>query len=243
MIIKFITMICSLVFIIGTQKITIPTMHSGLPTSNSQVNVTEVSTDEKVATPNVEVTSQAPLNNGTSNKENNLSKKLDNQNENKHETTDKATALSHNEIVNKQENVYDTKKAEDIEIISKDDNIPTQEKTDDNNIVINEDTANNIEEIDSNDVIDKETTNNTEEKKFIPIFYDRTTSIYDNDNITLLRIEYYKNSKLMYYSAIENFNAETNTYIEKIYHYDWDTNIEYLIRTDSYVNGQLIHSY
>lgn len=240
--IKLITMICSLVFIIGTQKITIPTIHSGISTTKEQVNV-EVSTKEDVATPNVKVTSQTPLNNDTSNKENNLSKRIDNPDENKHETTDKITVLSHNEIVNKQENIYETKKTESNEVISKDDKIPTQEKTNDNNIVINEDTVDNIEEIDSNDVIDKETINNNEDIKFTPIFYDRTTSIYDNDNITLLRIEYYKNNKLMYYSAIENFNADTKSYIEKIYHYDWDTNIEYLIRTDSYVNGQLVNSY
>lgn len=240
--IKLITMICSLVFIMGTQKITIPTIHSGISTTKEQVNV-EVYTKEDVATPNVEVPSPTSLNNVTSNKENNLSNKLDNQDENKHGTTDKITVLSHNETINKQENIYEAKEVEDSEVISKNDNIPTPEKTDDNNIVINEEMVNNIEEIDSNDVIDKETVNNKEEIKFTPIFYDRTTSIYDNDNITLLRIEYYKNNKLMYYSAIENFNAETKSYIEKIYHYDWDTNIQYLIRTDSYVNGQLVNSY
>lgn len=57
--------------------------------------------------------------------------------------------------------------------------------------------------------------------------YDRTTRIYDNDNITLLRVEYYKNNKLAYYSVVEQFDATTKSYVEKIY----NCNCE-LVRTD-----------
>lgn len=88
-----------------------------------------------------------------------------------------------------------------------------------------------------------DSTNVTLEVKKPTIHYDRTTSIYANDNITLLRIEYYINNKLTYYSVIEQFNATTKSYIEKIYQCNRETNIDPLIRTDVYVNGNLIKSY
>lgn len=77
-----------------------------------------------------------------------------------------------------------------------------------------------------------------------PIFhYDRTTSIYANDNTTLLRVEYYINNKLAYYSVIEQFDAVTKSYIEKIYQCNRETNNDPLVRTDVYINGTLIQSY
>lgn len=75
------------------------------------------------------------------------------------------------------------------------------------------------------------------------IYYDRTTSIYDDDNETLLRVEYYSNNRLVYYSDIEQFDVKTKSYIEKIYQWNYEKNIEILIRTDIYSNGRLINSY
>ncbi len=70
--------------------------------------------------------------------------------------------------------------------------------------------------------------------------YDHTTSIYDNDNETLLRVEYYDSSnKLTHYSVISDFDSGTGSYTEKIYTYDDDTQTEILQRTDTYVNGVL----
>lgn len=99
---------------------------------------------------------------------------------------------------------------------------------------------------DSNNGVNTETnsgTNTALEEKIPTIHYDRTTSIYANDNITLLRIEYYANNKLTYYSVIEQFDAEAKSYIEKIYKCNRETNIDPLIRTDVYANGKLIKSY
>ena len=85
---------------------------------------------------------------------------------------------------------------------------------------------------------------NTTPKVEAPVFrYDRTTSIYANDNVTLLRVEYYLNNKLTYYSVIEQFDVATKSYIEKIYQCNLETNIDPFIRTDVYVNGTLVKSY
>lgn len=96
----------------------------------------------------------------------------------------------------------------------------------------------------NNENIEKQDTTNTTLKEETPTFhYDRTTSIYANDNITLLRVEYYNNNKLTYYSVIEQFDSATKSYIEKIYQCNLITNIDPLIRTDVYVNGNLAKSY
>lgn len=72
------------------------------------------------------------------------------------------------------------------------------------------------------------------------IVYDRTTSIYTDDEKTLLRVEYYdSNNKLTHYSSVEGYDNETKSYTENIYRYDWDTQTEILERTDVYVNGEL----
>lgn len=73
--------------------------------------------------------------------------------------------------------------------------------------------------------------------------YDRTTKIYADDEITLLRIEYYLNNKLVYYSRVTNFDANTKSYTEKIYQWDYSANRENLIRTDVYSGGKLVSSY
>lgn len=73
--------------------------------------------------------------------------------------------------------------------------------------------------------------------------YHHTTSIYDNDEKTLLRVEYYDdNNKLIQYSSVSNFDSSTNSYTEEIYHYDYDTESSVLDRTDTYVNGSLSSS-
>lgn len=68
--------------------------------------------------------------------------------------------------------------------------------------------------------------------------YHHTTSIYDNDETTLLRVEYYnENGQLINYSVVTNFDNSTNSYTETIY----DSNCV-LERTDVYVNGSLSSS-
>lgn len=65
--------------------------------------------------------------------------------------------------------------------------------------------------------------------------YDRTTSIYANDNETLLRVEYYdENNKLTHYSKVEDYDPKTHSYTENIYTYDEETETEILQRTDVY---------
>lgn len=86
-------------------------------------------------------------------------------------------------------------------------------------------------------------TNNTSQSQTTTIDYDRTTTIYANDNITLLRVEYYKNNKLTYYSVVEQYDSVTKSYTEKIYKCNLETNNDPLIRTDVYSNGILIKSY
>lgn len=73
--------------------------------------------------------------------------------------------------------------------------------------------------------------------------YHHTTSIYDNDEKTLLRVEYYDdNNKLIQYSSVSNFDSNTNSYTENIYHYDEENETSVLDRTDTYVNGSLSSS-
>lgn len=92
-------------------------------------------------------------------------------------------------------------------------------------------------------MVDEVTTTRSTSKISLPtIHYDRTTSIYDDDKVTLLRVEYYSNNKLIYYSDIEQFDVATNSYIEKIYQWDNEKDIEVLIRTDIYSNGRLVNS-
>lgn len=73
--------------------------------------------------------------------------------------------------------------------------------------------------------------------------YDHTTSIYDNDEKTLLRVEYYDESgKLIQYSSVTYSDSDSNSYTENIYHYDNETNTQILDRTDVYENGSLVSS-
>lgn len=104
-------------------------------------------------------------------------------------------------------------------------------------------TSTEVKEINKINAEMEENINDIVEAKVPTISYDRTTSIYENDNVTLLRVEYYVNNKLTYYSVIDVFDAKTKSYIEKIYQCNLETNIDPLIRTDEYVNGNLIKSY
>lgn len=97
----------------------------------------------------------------------------------------------------------------------------------------NNEQTTNVQQVSENNNV-----NTMPEAKPQTIQYDRTTTIYANDNITLLRVEYYSNNKLTYYSVVEQFDATTKSYIEKIY----KCNLE-LVRTDVYKNGNLINSY
>lgn len=77
----------------------------------------------------------------------------------------------------------------------------------------------------------------------IPKDYHHTTSIYDNDEKTLLRVEYYDdNNQLIKYSSVTNFDSDTNSYTENIYHYDEETSSSVLERTDVYEGGELSSS-
>lgn len=68
--------------------------------------------------------------------------------------------------------------------------------------------------------------------------YHHTTSIYTNDESTLLRVEYYDdNNKLFEYSSVSDYDKDTNSYTETIYGVD-----NAPVRTDTYVNGELTSS-
>lgn len=77
-----------------------------------------------------------------------------------------------------------------------------------------------------------------------PLDYNRTTSIYGGeDGKTLIRVEYYdENNKLSHYSDVTNYDPETKSYTEEIYHYDEEKNEEVLDRTNTYVDGNLSSS-
>ncbi len=110
----------------------------------------------------------------------------------------------------------------------------------------NEQTESSSQINDTNSITNEENivdVNDTLEVNLPTIQYDRTTSIYADDKITLIRIEYYINNKITYFSDIEQFDATTKSYIEKIYKCNHETDIDPLIRTDVYVNGQLTESY
>lgn len=73
--------------------------------------------------------------------------------------------------------------------------------------------------------------------------YDHTTSIYTNDESTLLRVEYYdENNKLFEYSSVDNYDKDTNSYTETVYKWDYENDTQVTVRTDTYVNGELTSS-
>lgn len=99
--------------------------------------------------------------------------------------------------------------------------------------------VNNSAAADSNDAASYENNSSVS----IPKDYHHTTSIYDNDEKTLLRVEYYDdNNQLIKYSSVTNFDSDTNSYTENIYHYDEETSSSVLERTDVYEGGELSSS-
>lgn len=71
----------------------------------------------------------------------------------------------------------------------------------------------------------------------------RTVSHYTDDYSTLLRVEYYdNNNKLVKYSDVTNYDKNTNSYTETVYHYDYTNDVEVKERTDTYVNGEVTSS-
>lgn len=107
-----------------------------------------------------------------------------------------------------------------------------------NNMISNNanNNANNNASVNSNNAAAGSNTGNNQS-------YHHTTSIYDDDEKTLLRVEYYDdNNKLIQYSSVNNFDTNTNSYTENIYHYDEETETSVLDRTDTYVNGALSSS-
>lgn len=143
---------------------------------------------------------------------------------------------------NKQESIYSNS-----EVLNQIDNTVASSKVEEkNSINVIEKSNDTVEWKEEYHNIDRENQDSAKEvlEKEIPtIHYDRTTTIYDNDNITLLRVEYYINNTLTYYSVVEQFDATTKSYIEKIYQCNRETNIDPLVRTDVYTNGNLVTAY
>lgn len=128
--------------------------------------------------------------------------------------------------------------------ITKQENIISKPEQPSNNNEANKSTtaANYQVKVDNSSNINTESTNNintVQEPKVNnkTIDYDRTTRIYDNDEITLIRVEYYKNNKLAYYSIVEQFDATTKSYVENIFNCNCEP-----VRTDTYSNGSLVKS-
>lgn len=72
--------------------------------------------------------------------------------------------------------------------------------------------------------------------------YSHNTSIYKDDG-SLWRVEYYDdNNRLCEYSDVDNYDKDTHSYTETVYRYDEENDVEIPVRTDTYVNGELISS-
>lgn len=73
--------------------------------------------------------------------------------------------------------------------------------------------------------------------------YHHTTSIYTDDESTLLRVEYYDdNNHLFEYSSVSDYDKNTNSYTETVYQWDEENKVSVPTRTDTYVNGELTSS-
>lgn len=137
-----------------------------------------------------------------------------------------------------------SKKSTNNKVINKQETTSSKEEKTNNSDNKETTTSSQTEYVNSKETTETKSSTNSTIKVEIPtIHYDRTTSIYANDNVTLLRVEYYKNNKLTYYSVVEKFDAATKSYTERIYLCNRETNIDTLVRTDVYVNGKLTKSY
>lgn len=57
----------------------------------------------------------------------------------------------------------------------------------------------------------------------------RTVRYYANDNVTLIRVEYYDAyNRLVKYSEVKNFDSDSKSYTEDVYHYDIENQKEVL---------------
>lgn len=72
--------------------------------------------------------------------------------------------------------------------------------------------------------------------------YHHNTSIYKDDG-SLWRVEYYDdNNRLCEYSDVDGYDKDTHSYTETVYRYDEENDVEIPVRTDTYVNGELVSS-
>lgn len=73
--------------------------------------------------------------------------------------------------------------------------------------------------------------------------YHHFTSIY-GDNGELLRVEYYVEDQNLpaEYSDVTDYDKDTNSYTETVYRYDEENEVEVVVRTDTYVGGELVSS-
>lgn len=73
--------------------------------------------------------------------------------------------------------------------------------------------------------------------------YHHSTSIYDDDG-ALLRVEYYVEDQNLpaEYSDVTDYDKDTNSYTETVYRYDEENEVEVVVRTDTYVGGELVSS-
>lgn len=72
--------------------------------------------------------------------------------------------------------------------------------------------------------------------------YRHETSIYKDDG-SLWRVEYYDDDNRLYeYSNVEGYDKDTRSYTETVYRYDEENNVSVPVRTDTYVNGELVSS-
>lgn len=76
----------------------------------------------------------------------------------------------------------------------------------------------------------------------LPHFYN-TTSIYDDDG-SLIRVEYYVEDQNLpaEYSSVADYDKDTNSYTETVYRYDEENDVSVVVRTDTYVDGELVSS-
>lgn len=161
-------------------------------------------------------------------------------------TVDKSVVASDSTSLSDVKDSDDNSQNSEASVDKQETTVTKTEKSTNHNNTYKQPSASSISEKDVNSTGSTENQNktNTTIEPVIPaIYYDRTTSIYANDNVTLLRVEYYKNNKLTYYSVVEQFDTATKSYIEKIYQCNLETNIDPFIRTDVYVNGNLVKSY
>ncbi len=218
-------------------------------TDNQEIISSKLEKPNNSDTNNQEIISSKleKTNNGNTNNQKIISSKLEksnNGNPNNQETISSKVEKTNNGNKNNQETISSKVEKPNNGNTNNQEIISSKLEKQNNNIDESTSTDFPLNNTNSSENIEnQDSTNDTLEVEIPTIYYDRTTSIYANDNVTLLRVEYYKNNKLTYYSVIEQFDVTTKSYIEKIYQCNRETNVDPLIRTDIYVNGNLTKSY